>query len=264
MAEQKQSNKDRLREITENIETGIKELFESDKYRQYLSTMSRFHRYSVNTTMLIYLQKPDVTLVAGFNKWQNQFERHVKKGEHSITIIAPTPFKRKIEEQKLDPDTKAPIIGKDGKIVTEEKEVEIPMFRPVKVFDVAQTDGKPLPQLARNLSGNVQQYETFMEVLHRTSPVPMAVVPLAGDTDGYFSLTDQCIAIREGMSDVQTVSAAAHEISHSILHNTEKTRLATAAGDETKEPIKPKDRHTEEVETLYSVFYNADHFVFSS
>lgn len=248
MAEQKQSNKDRLREITENIETGIKELFESDKYRQYLSTMSRFHRYSVNNTMLIYLQKPDATLVAGFNKWINQFERHVKKGEHGITIIAPTPFKKKIEEQKLDPDTKAPIIGKDGKIVTEEKEVEIPMFRPVKVFDVSQTDGKPLPQLASNLSGNVQQYEAFMEALRRTSPVPMAIQPLSSDTDGYFSLTDQRIAIREGMSEVQTVSAAVHEITHSILHNTEKTRLAAAAGDETTEPPKPKDRHTEEVE----------------
>ena len=245
---EKISNKDRLREITENIETGIKELFESDKYRQYLSTMSRFHRYSLNNTMLIYLQKPDATLVAGFNKWINQFERHVKKGEHGITIIAPTPFKKKIEEQKLDPDTKAPVLDKEGKIVTEEKEVEIPMFRPVKVFDVSQTDGKPLPQLASDLSGNVQQYEAFMEALRRTSPVPMAVVPLAGDTDGYFSLTDQRIAIREGMSEVQTVSAAVHEIAHSILHNTEKERLAAAAGTETKEPVKAKDRHTQEVE----------------
>lgn len=248
MTDQKKSNKDRLREITENIETGIKELFEGDKYRQYLSTMSRFHRYSLNNTMLIYLQKPDATLVAGFNKWINQFERHVKKGEHGITIIAPTPFKKKIEEQKLDPDTKAPVPDKEGKIVTEEKEVEIPMFRPVKVFDVSQTDGKPLPQLASDLSGNVQQYEAFMEALRRTSPVPMAVVPLAGDTDGYFRLTDQRIAIREGMSEVQTVSAAVHEIAHSILHNTEKERLAAAAGTETKEPVKAKDRHTQEVE----------------
>lgn len=245
---EKLSNKDRLRQITENIEDGIKELFESDKYRQYLSTMSRFHRYSVNNTMLIYLQKPDATLVAGFNKWKNQFERYVKKGEHGITIIAPTPFKKKVEEQKLDPDTKAPMLDKNGKIVTEEKEVEIPMFRPVKVFDVSQTDGKPLPQLASDLSGNVAQFDVFMEALRRTSPVPIAIQPINDGSDGYFSLTDQRIAIREGMSEAQTVSAAVHEITHSLLHNREKERMAAAAGDETKEPPKPKDRHTEEVE----------------
>ena len=245
---EKISNKDRLRQITENIEAGIKELFESDKYRQYLSTMSRFHRYSVNNTMLIYLQKPDATLVAGFNKWLNQFERHVKKGEHGITIIAPTPFKKKIEEQKLDPDTKAPMLDRNGKIVTEEKEIEIPMFRPVKVFDVSQTDGKALPQLASDLSGNVAQFDAFMEALRRTSPVPLAVQPISDGSDGYFSLTDQRIAIREGMSEAQTVSAAVHEITHSLLHNREKESMAASAGEETKEPPKPKDRHTEEVE----------------
>ena len=163
MAENKPTNRERLREITDGIEQGIKELFESEKYMRYLSVMSRFHRYSVNNTMLIYMQKPDATLVAGYNKWKDQFERHVKKGEHGITIIAPTPYKKKIEEQKLDPDTKAPILDKDGKIVTEEKEIEIPMFRPVKVFDVSQTDGKPLPELASSLSGNVPNYEAFME-----------------------------------------------------------------------------------------------------
>lgn len=132
MAEQKQSNKERLKEITEGIEKGIQELFESDKYRQYLSTMSRFHRYSVNNTMLIYMQRPDATLVAGFNKWRDQFERHVKRGEHGITIIAPTPYKKKIEQEKLDPDTKAPMLDADGKVIIEEKTIEIPMFKPVK------------------------------------------------------------------------------------------------------------------------------------
>ena len=135
MAE-KQSNKERLKEITDSIEAGIQDLFQSEKYMQYLSVMSRFHKYSLNNTMLIYLQKPDASLVAGFGKWKNQFDRHVKKGEHGITIIAPTPFKKKFEEQKLDPDTKAPMLDKDGNIITEEKEIEIPMFRPVKVFDV--------------------------------------------------------------------------------------------------------------------------------
>lgn len=219
MAENKPTNRERLREITDGIEQGIKELFESEKYMRYLSVMSRFHRYSVNNTMLIYMQKPDATLVAGYNKWKDQFERHVKKGEHGITIIAPTPYKKKIEEQKLDPDTKAPILDKDGKIVTEEKEIEIPMFRPVKVFDVSQTDGKPLPKLASSLSGNVPNYEAFMEALRRSAPVPITFEAMAADTDGYFSADHQKIAIRQGMSEVQTVSATVHEIAHSKLHD---------------------------------------------
>ena len=226
MAENKPTNRERLREITDGIEQGIKELFESEKYMRYLSVMSRFHRYSVNNTMLIYMQKPDATLVAGYNKWKAQFERHVKKGEHGITIIAPTPYKKKIEEQKLDPDTKAPILDKDGKIVTEEKEIEIPMFRPVKVFDVSQTDGKPLPELASSLSGNVPNYEAFMEALRRSAPVPITFEAMAADTDGYFSADHQKIAIRQGMSEVQTVSATVHEIAHSKLHNQKKIQIA--------------------------------------
>ena len=218
----KPTNRERLQQITAGIEQGIKELFESEKYMRYLSVMSRFHRYSVNNTMLIYMQKPDATLVAGYNKWKNQFERHVKKGEHGITIIAPTPFKKKIEEQKLDPDTKAPILDAEGKAVMEEREVEIPMFRPVKVFDVSQTDGKPLPELASSLSGNVQNYEAFMEALRRSAPVPLSVEPMAANMDGYFSPDQQRIAIRAGMSEVQTVSAAVHEIAHSKLHDPKK------------------------------------------
>ena len=226
MAENKPTNRERLREITDGIEQGIKELFESEKYMRYLSVMSRFHRYSVNNTMLIYMQKPNATLVAGYNKWKDQFERHVKKGEHGITIIAPTPYKKKIEEQKLDPDTKAPILDKDGKIVTEEKEIEIPIFRPVKVFDVSQTDGKPLPELASSLSGNVPNYEVFMEALRRSAPVPITFEAMAADTDGYFSADHQKIAIRQGMSEVQTVSATVHEIAHSKLHNQKKIQIA--------------------------------------
>ena len=226
MAENKPTNRERLREITDGIEQGIKELFESEKYMRYLSVMSRFHRYSVNNTMLIYMQKPDATLVAGYNKWKDQFERHVKKGEHGITIIAPTPYKKKIEEQKLDPDTKAPILDKDGKIITEEKEIEIPMFRPVKVFDVSQTDGKPLPELVSSLSGNVPNYEAFMEALRRSAPMPITFEAMAADTDGYFSANHQKIAIRQGMSEVQTVSATVHEIAHSKLHNQKKIQIA--------------------------------------
>ena len=218
----KPTNRERLQEITAGIEQGIKELFESEKYMRYLSVMSKFHRYSVNNTMLIYMQRPDATLVAGFNKWKNQFERHVKKGEHGITIIAPTPYKKKIEEMKRDPDTHAPILDADGKAVMEEKEIEIPMFRPVKVFDVSQTDGKPLPELASSLSGTVPHYEAFMEALRRSAPVPIEFEPMAENMDGYFSSDQQRIAIREGMSEVQTISAAVHETAHSKLHDPKK------------------------------------------
>ena len=220
----KPTNLERLQEITAGIEQGIKELFESEKYMRYLSVMSRFHRYSVNNTMLIYMQRPDATLVAGFQKWKNQFERHVKKGEHGITIIAPTPYKKKIEEMKRDPDTQAPILDADGKAIMEEKEIEIPMFRPVKVFDVSQTDGKPLPELASSLSGTVPHYEAFMEALRRSAPVPIEFEAMAENMDGYFSPEQQRIAIRKGMSEVQTVSAAVHETAHSKLHDPKKNK----------------------------------------
>ena len=242
----KPTNRERLQEITAGIEQGIKELFESEKYRRYLSVMSKFHRYSVNNTMLIYMQKPDATLVAGYNKWQ-QFERHVKRGEHGITIIAPTPYKKKIEEQKLDPDTHAPILDADGKAVVEEKEIEIPMFRPVKVFDLSQTDGKPLPELASALSGTVPHYEAFLEAMRRSAPVPIEFEPMADDIDGYFSPDQQRIAIREGMSEVQTVSTIVHETAHSKLHDYDKAQEEAArAGN--KEPPNEKDRNTKEVE----------------
>ena len=246
MPEEK-TNKERLKEITDGIEQGIKELFQSDRYRTYLSVMSRFHRYSVNNTMLIYLQRPDASLVAGFQKWKNQFGRHVKQGERGITIIAPTPFKKKIEEVKLDPDTKAPLLDQDGRQITEEKEISIPMFKPVKVFDVAQTDGKPLPQLASTLTGNVEQYEVFTEALRRSAPVPISFKVLAPNLDGYFSPGDQAITIREGMSQIQTVSAMVHEIAHSKLHDYEKQQAETSAGKDDAE-IARRDRHTEEVE----------------
>lgn len=218
MAE-KQSSRDRLKEITASIEDGIKELFQSESYVQYLQTMSRFHHYSVNNQVLIHMQKPDATLVAGFNKWKNQFGRNVIKGEHGIKIIAPTPFKKKIEQEKLDPDTQLPMLDADGKIITEEKTIQIPMYKPVTVFDVSQTEGKPLPQLAHDLSGNVANYDVFMEALRRSSPVPISVEVMGGGMDGYFDLEHQGIAIRKGMSEVQTVSAVIHEMAHALLHN---------------------------------------------
>jgi antirestriction protein ArdC len=246
MAE-KQANKDRMREIVDSIENGIKELFESDKYRQYLSTMSRFHRYSVNNTMLIYMQRPDATHVAGFNKWRDQFGRNVLKGEKGIRIIAPTPYKKKVEEIKTDPETNAPVLDADGKAIIEEKEIRIPMFKVVSVFDVSQTAGKPLPQLAADLSGNVQQYEVFMEALRRASPVPMEIKPVARDTDGFFSIKAQSITIRAGMSEVQTVCAAVHEIAHAKLHDYEHMTELADDGETILVPGE-KSRNTEEVE----------------
>ncbi|MDE7244255.1 MAG: ssDNA-binding domain-containing protein, partial [Oscillospiraceae bacterium] len=213
--------------------------------------------------LLIHIQRPGASRVEGFNAWKTKFGRHVKKGEKGITILAPTPFKKKIEEMKLDPDTKAPVLDSNGNAVIEEKEVEIPMFRPVKVFDVSQTEGEPLPSLMSDLTGNVQHYEAFMEALRRSSPVPISFKPIEPDIDGFFRLSDQTITIREGMSQVQTVCTAIHEITHAKLHNREKDRLASAAGSTDREPPKKKDKHTMEVEAeavAFSVcsFWNID------
>ena len=246
MPEKPGKNREQLKEITDRIEAGIRDIFESgdmEKYRNYLRTMSRFHNYSLNNQALIHLQRPDATLVAGYNRWRDKFSRHVLRGEKGITIIAPTPYKKKIEQEKLDPDTRLPILDADGKIVTEEKEIEIPMFRPVKVFDYAQTDGKPLPERVAspvaNLTGSVENYEAFMEALRRSSPVPVEFKPLSADMDGYFSPKSQSITLREGMSEVQTVSAAVHEIAHAKLHNYGLQQAAER---------KAKSRNTEEVE----------------
>ena len=246
MPEKPGKNREQLKEITDRIEAGIRDIFESgdmEKYRNYLRTMSRFHNYSLNNQALIHLQRPDATLVAGYNRWRDKFSRHVLRGEKGITIIAPTPYKKKIEQEKLDPDTKLPILDADGKVITEEKEIEIPMFRPVKVFDYAQTDGKPLPERVAspvaNLTGSVENYGAFMEALRRSSPVPVEFKPLSAEMDGYFSPKSQSITLREGMSEVQTVSAAVHEIAHAKLHNYGLQQAAER---------KAKSRNTEEVE----------------
>ena len=216
---QNPTNKEHLREITARIEQGVKEVFTSGKYADYLRTMSRFTHYSANNRILIFSQNPNATHVAGYQAWQNKFGRHVVKGAKGITIIAPTPYKKKIEEEKLDPETKLPMLDENGDVITEEKEIRIPMFKPVTVFDVSQTDGKPLPVLAETLVGDVQNYEIFMEAIKRSSPVPIIIEPLQQNMDGYFSLSEQNIHLREGMSEVQTVCAAIHEITHAKLHN---------------------------------------------
>ena len=244
---ERQTNKERIKEITAGIEKGIMELFESDRYRNYLTTMSRFHKYSLNNVMLIHAQRPNATLVAGFSKWKNSFGRHVKKGEKGIQILAPTPYKIKVDKEKLDPDTKLPMLDDEGKPITEEKEVTIPMFKVVSVFDVSQTDGKPLPQISFSLTGDVAQYEVFMEALRRTSQVPITIEPMEPGMDGYFHLEKQAIFLREGMSQVQTVCAAIHEMAHSRLHNYEKMTELADDGETILVPGE-KDRNTEEVE----------------
>lgn len=259
MPDNKPTSRERIQEITAGIEQGIQELFESDRYRNYLTTMSRFHKYSLNNVMLIHSQKPNATLVAGFNKWKNTFGRHVKKGEKGIQILAPTPYKIKIDKEKLDPDTKLPMLDEEGKPITEEKEVTIPMYKVVSVFDVSQTAGKPLPQISFNLTGDVAQYEVFMEALRRTSQVPITVEPMEPSMDGYFDPEKQAIFLREGMSQVQTVSAAVHEVAHSRLHNYEKMTELADDGETILTPGE-KDRNTEEVEAESVSYAVCQHF----
>jgi len=238
-----------VKAITDRLENGVKDLFESDKYAAYLQTMSRFHRYSTRNTLLIHLQLPTATRVAGYQDWKNKFKRQVKKGEHGIKILAPTPIVTKKELEKIDPETQRPIIGEDGQPIREEVEIRMARFKAVSVFDLSQTEGEPLPELAENITGDVARYELFMDALRAVSPLPIRFENLPPDTDGtcYFGYR---ITIREGMSEVQTVSAAIHEITHAKLHD---IKTLTDNGE------KPKDRRTEEVEAE-SVSYSICQF----
>lgn len=252
MAESK-TEKQKVQEITEKLEQGIKELFESEKYKTYLNTMSKFHNYSFNNTMLIAMQKPDATLVAGFKAWQKNFDRHVKKGEKGIRILAPAPYKIKEEQEKLDPVTGEIMLDKNGMPVTEEVEIKIPAFRVVPVFDVSQTDGKELPDIGVNeLSGSVEDYEDFMQALTEVSPVPITYEDIDGDAKGYFRTTDHRIAIQEGMSQSQTVKTAIHEVAHAKLHDRERNQDIDAVLD--------KDRNTKEVEAESVAYTVCQHF----
>lgn len=240
MADNASNTKNQVKEITDRLEQGVKDLFSGEKYLLYLQTMSRFHRYSTRNTVLIYMQKPDATLVAGYQAWQTKFGRYVKRGESGIKILAPTPFTIKKEQQKLDPDTRHPIIGSDGLPLTEEVEVRIARFKVIPVFDVSQTDGKPLPNLVEDLTGDVKHYELFLDTLRAVSPLPIRFETMEPGTDGVCRMGDS-IGIRTGMSEIQTISAGIHEITHAKLHDLDKLQME----DET---VKPKDRRTEEVE----------------
>ena len=211
-----QNSAERMKEITDRLETGIQELFESERYKAYLTTMSKFHSYSFNNTLLIAMQGGQ--LVAGYNKWRDDFHRNVKKGEKAIKILAPAPFKAKKEVQKLDAQGR-PVMGKDGKPVTEVQEIQIPAFKIVSVFDVSQTEGEPLPSIGvEELTGSVERYGEFFKALEQTSPVPIGFEDIPGGSHGYYHLTEKRIAIQEGMSELQTLKTAIHEIAHSKLH----------------------------------------------
>lgn len=234
-------NAQQVREITDKLEQGIKELFESDKFKEYLTTMSKFYNYSFNNTLLIAMQKPDATLIAGYTSWQRNFDRHVMKGEKGIKILAPAPYKAQEEREKIDPATQKPVLDADGKPVTETVEVLRPAFKVVCVFDVSQTDGKELPDIAVDeLTGSVENYAAFFEALKQESPVPISFEDIPGGAKGYFSHVENRIAIQDGMSEIQTVKTAIHEIAHAKLH--------AIKPDEKVAPEERKDRHTKEVE----------------
>ena len=224
-----QNSAERMKEITDRLETGIQELFESDRYKAYLTTMSKFHSYSFNNTLLIAMQGGQ--LVAGYNKWRDDFHRNVKKGEKAIKILAPAPFKAKKEVQKLDAQGR-PVMGKDGKPVTEVQEIQVPAFKIVSVFDVSQTEGEPLPSIGvEELTGSVERYGEFFKALEQTSPVPIGFEDIPGGSHGYYHLTEKRIAIQEGMSELQTLKTAIHEIAHSKLHAIDPEATAIEQAD---------------------------------
>ena len=245
---------EKLKEITDRLEQGITELFDSERYKEYLRVMSKFHNYSFNNTLLIAMQKPDASLIAGFNSWKNQFQRNVKKGEKGIKIIAPSPFKIKQETEKIDPQTQKPVIGRDGKPVTEEKEITIPAYKVVSVFDVSQTEGKELPDIAVDaLTGDVEQYSDFFAALEKTSPVPIGFEKIEGGAHGYYHLEDKRIALDEGMSELQTLKTAIHEIAHAKLHDID----LNAPKDEQQPRV---DRRTREVEAESVAYTVCQHY----
>ena len=245
---------EKLKEITDRLEQGITELFESERYKEYLRVMSKFHNYSFNNTLLIAMQKPDASLVAGFSAWKNNFGRNVIKGQKGIKIIAPSPYKVKQEMKKIDPHTQQPIIGKDGKPVTEEKEITIPAYKVVSVFDVSQTEGRELPDIAVNeLTGDVERYRDFFAALEKTSPVPIGFEQIPGSSHGYYHLEDKRIAIDEGMSEIQTLKTAIHEIAHAKLHDID----LNAPENEQQPHI---DRRTREVEAESVAYTVCQHY----
>ena len=243
---------EKLKEITDRLEQGITELFDSERYKEYLQVMSKFHNYSFNNTLLIAMQKPDASLIAGFNAWKNNFGRNVMRGEKGIRILAPSPYKIRQEVEKKDPQTGKTVIGKDGKPVTETKEIQIPAYKVVAVFDVSQTEGRELPSISANeLTGDVEQYEDFFAALEKTSPVPMGFEKIEGTAHGYYHLEEKRIAIDEGMSELQNLKTAIHEIAHAKLHDIDLNAP--------EQPDRP-DRRTREVQAESIAYTVCQHY----
>lgn len=241
---------EKVKEITDKLERGIKDLFESDKYKNYLKTMSRFHNYSFSNSLLIAIQKPDATYVAGYTSWEKNFDRHVQKGQKGIRILAPSPYKIKKDVDMIDPSTHRPVLGRDGKPLREMIEVTVPAYKVTTVFDISQTEGRDLPEIATDLQNDVEGYNRFMEVLKTISPVPIEFRAFEGMSHGYYHLDDKKIVIKEGMSQQQTLKTCIHEITHEILHDR----------DTGKEKDHMPDMHTREVEAESVAYTVCQHF----
>lgn len=248
----KTKNYRHISEITEQLEKGIQELFKSDKYKLWLQTMSKFHNYSLNNTLLITFQRPDATMVAGYASWKRDFDRLVKKGEKAIQIFAPVPYKKKIEVQKLDPITQMPMFDINGNAIVEIKEITISSFRRVNVFDISQTEGKELPRLGVDeLKGKVQNFDYLLEILKQISPVPVSFKQIEGGAKGYYSQTENKIVVQEGMSQIQTIKTLIHETAHAKLHSVENAKYTND---------KRQSRNSKEVEAESVAYTVCQHF----
>lgn len=245
-------NTERIQEITDKLEQGIQEVFESGRYQEYLNVMSKFYNYSINNTLLIAMQKPDASFVAGFNRWK-ELKRYVKKGEKGIRILAPTPYKAKIRQNVIDPDTKKPVI-KNGENITEEVEVTVPAFKVVTVFDISQTEGRELPTIGVDeLTGNVEKYNDYFEAITQASPVPVGFEKIEGGAHGYYHLEEKRIAVNEGMSELQNLKTLIHEIAHAKLHDVDLNAPA-------KEQADRPDRRTREVQAESIAYAVCQHY----
>ena len=235
-------------DIIKNLEEGVKSLFESEKYMNYLKIMSKFHNYSFNNSLLIAMQMPQASLVAGYSTWKNTFHRQVEKGQKAIKIIAPSPYKIDKIQDKIDPNTNRPMLDAKGNVIKEKVKVVVPAYKVTNVFDVSQTSGEPLPSLVNELSGNVDEYNNFIEAIKRTSPVPIKFEEMDTNAKGYYNIENKCIVIKDNMSQVQTAKTLIHEIAHSILHEKE-------TGIE-----KEADRNTKEVQAESVAYATCQHF----
>ena len=245
---------EKIKEITDRLEQGIQDLFDSDRFKEYLRVMSKFHNYSFNNTLLIAMQKPDATFVAGYTSWKKDYGRQVVSQAKSIKVLAPSPYKVKREVDKIDPKTQKPVTDKNGKPVKEETEITVPAFKVVSVFDISQTEGKELPTIGVDeLTGDVEQYADFFKATEQASPAPVGFEKIESGAKGYYSQTEKRIAINEGMSELQNLKTLIHEIAHAKLHDIDLNAPV-------KEQADRPDRRTREVQALYSAFQNVNHF----